>query len=91
MMQRVWKVEFDADARADFLKLSTADQRRIRKFIGERLVPSHEPEKLGKALSGKFICMWRFRVGDYRLIARIENLRVVIVIITIAHRSKVYR
>lgn len=84
-------MEFDDDARLDFAKLSTVDQKRVRKFISERLIPSQAPEKLGKALNGRLIGFWRFRVGDFRLIARIENLRVVIVIITIAHRSKVYR
>ncbi|CAB0979424.1 type II toxin-antitoxin system RelE/ParE family toxin [Corynebacterium diphtheriae] len=44
----------------------------------------------GKALTGNWAGFWRWRVGDYRLVAAIEDDRVVIVVVSIGHRSQVY-
>ena len=91
MTLAVWSVEFDADARKSFAALGMPVQQRIAKFVAERLAKTNVPEKLGKALSGRLAGYWRFRVGDYRLIGRLEKNRFVILIVAVAHRSVVYR
>ena len=91
MSNPVWTVEFSESARKTFASLTLADRQRIAKYVTSRLEPCLAPEKLGKALSGRFIGYWRFRVGDYRLIVKIVKGRMYIVIVEISHRSKVYR
>lgn len=50
-----------------------------------------DPRQLGKPLTGQLSELWRYRVGDYRLIASIEDAEIRILVVRIAHRSKVYR
>ena len=86
-----WKVVVSDRARRSIDSLGSEVQKRITAFLVERLESTDEPEKLGKALTGKLVGLWRFRVGDYRLIGKIERNRLVILIVEIDHRSKIYR
>lgn len=86
-----WRVEFDAAAAKELRKLGRQEQRRILRFLRERIVSSQDPRRFGSPLSGEFTGLWRFRVGDYRLIASIEDKRFVILILKVGHRREVYR
>ena len=72
-----------------------AAQKRILKFLYERLLaspdPSFDPRALGKALVGEMQGLWRYRVGDYRLICRIEDRAVTILVLEVGHRREIYR
>jgi len=61
-----WKVEFDPRALAELGKLDRAAQKRIVKFLQERVVERTDPRELGKALTGEKAGFWRYRIGDYR-------------------------
>lgn len=50
-----------------------------------------DPRALGSALVGEHAGYWRWRVGEYRVVARIEDARVVILVVRVAHRREVYR
>jgi mRNA interferase RelE/StbE len=50
-----------------------------------------DPHSIGQALHGQLERFWKYRVGDYRLIANIEDDRLVILVIRIGHRRQVYR
>ena len=85
-----YKVEFEKKAREDLRRLDFAVSSRIRKFL-RRVATQGLPRSTGKPLTGNLAGLWRYRVGDYRLIARIEDERLLIVMVRIEHRSKVYR
>lgn len=51
---------------------------------------SQDPRHLGKPLSGNLREFWRYRVGDYRLICKIQDDHLLILVVRIAHRSQVY-
>ena len=63
---------------------------RIYSWIGKNLEGCTNPRRVGKALQGNHAGEWRYRVGDYRILARIEDEVVIIFIIEIGHRSKIY-
>ena len=65
-----WTIEFTASSRKDLQRLSTADQRRITDYLQNRVAPHENPRALAKRLSGIKEELWRFRVGDYRIIAQ---------------------
>jgi len=67
------------------------DAKRIRDYLRERVQPLEDPRQLGKPLQGKMGELWRYRVGDYRLVAHLEDDRVCILIVRIGHRREVYR
>ena len=50
-----------------------------------------DPRRLGSALTGELGGLWRWRVGDYRVVARIEEERITILVVRVAHRREVYR
>jgi mRNA interferase RelE/StbE len=87
----MWRVEFDRDAARDFRKLATAAQRAILRFLRERVATADDPRRLGKPLVGDLKGLWRYRIGDYRIVARIEDERLIVLVVTVGHRREVYR
>jgi mRNA interferase RelE/StbE len=66
--------------------------RRIVAFLEERVAPREDPRSVGKPLLGKkYLDQWRYRVGDYRILAEIKDDVVTILIVEIGHRREVYR
>jgi mRNA interferase RelE/StbE len=88
---RRWRVALDATAAKELRKLAPSDRQRILKFLRERLSTEADPRRLGAALSGPFSGLWRYRVGDFRLIAAIEDEQVTILVLRIGHRREIYR
>lgn len=87
-----WTVEFDPAAAKELRKLDRQIARRIVGFVRERLALLADPRSIGEALRGDTLGeFWKYRLGDYRLIARIVDRRVLIVIVRIGHRRDVYR
>ena len=85
-----YTIDFEPKAETEYKKLDWTTREQVRKFI-DRLAQRENPRSIGKSLTGNLAGLWRYRVGDYRLIARIEDERLVIVMVRIEHRSKVYR
>jgi len=62
------------------------------KFLSERVARVENPRSLGKPLQGsRFGEFWRYRVGDYRLICKIEDERLLVLVLRIGHRKEIYR
>ncbi len=86
-----WKVEFDPRALRELEKLDRVAQRRIAYFLQNRVLGRNNPHDLGKALIGDKIGLWRYRVGDYRLICRVDNASGIVLVLRVAHRKQAYR
>ena len=87
-----WKVEIDEHARKDLKKLNPQIAKRIVTFLFERLAKLENPRSIGEALHGpKLGEFWKYRVGDYRIISRIEDDVVTVVVVAIGNRREVYR
>lgn len=85
-----WVVEL-AESAADALgQLDSTTQQRIWRFLRGRLARTSNPRQTGKALTGPYSGLWRYRLGDYRIIGRIEDARLVVLVVKIGHRNKVY-
>ena len=67
------------------------DAKIIMAWISKNLVDCEDPYLHGKALQGDLKGKWRYRVGDYRLLALIEDDKVIITVIEIGHRKDVYK
>ena len=85
-----WTIEFDRRALRDLQQLDRAAQRRILDYLEQRVAPAASPRALGEALTSTFAGLWRYRVGDYRVICRIEDDRFVVLVVRIGHRRDVY-
>ena len=86
-----WEIEFTKSAERDLANLDREAQRRITRFLRERIVPTDDPRSLGRALTGKYAGLWRYRVGDYRLICDIRDQALVVLVVIVGHRRDVYR
>ena len=83
-------VVFAEKAKKEFLKLDKLVQKQIQIFI-IKLQSMKDPRSGGKALGGNLAGMWRYRVGDHRLVCEIENDKILVTVLHIAHRKDVYR
>ena len=86
-----WQIEFLPQAAKELSKLDRTVAARIVRTLEERLATLDDPRTLGSALVGEHAGFWRWRIGDYRVIARIEDERITIFVIRVAHRREVYR
>ena len=87
-----WRIEFDAAAKKDLEKLDKPAAKRITEFLRTRLLPLEDPRTLGAALRGpRFGELWKYRVGDYRIICRIEDDRLCVLVVAVGNRREVYR
>jgi len=74
----------------ELARLDRQEARRIVKFLRERIAPGEDPRHSGKPLKGSLEGLWRYRVGNYRIVARIEDDRLLVLVVKIGHRQKVY-
>ena len=87
-----WRIEFDPAAAKELGKLDREVARRILNFLVERVAKLDDPRSIGEALRGaKLGNLWKYRVGDYRVIADIQDGAVRILIVRIGNRREVYR
>jgi mRNA interferase RelE/StbE len=87
-----WRIEYDAGAEKDLSKLDRQIAQRIIRFLGERIANLEDPRSIGEALKGsKLGDFWKYRVGDYRIIADIQDTVLRIYVIEIGDRKEVYR
>jgi len=87
-----YNVELSAEVARELGKLDRQHAKRILKFLHERVAKLDNPRRIGKALHGSRLGeFWKYRVGDYRLICKIEDHRLIVLILRIGHRKELYR
>ena len=87
-----WTIQIDPAAARDLRKLDQRTARRILAFLRGRVRTLDNPRSIGEALKGPRLGeFWRYRVGDYRIIARIEDRALLVIVVRIGNRRYVYR
>ncbi|HEY4960430.1 MAG TPA: type II toxin-antitoxin system RelE/ParE family toxin [Terriglobales bacterium] len=86
-----WKVEFQKLAAKQLRALDRPIQQRILTYFRTRVLSADDPRQLGKALTGDKGGLWRYRVGDCRAICKLEEERLVVLVLELGHRREVYR
>ena len=85
-----FKVFFEKNADKQLKKLDVTHQRIIVNWISKNIENTNNPRAFGKSLKGELKNYWRYRVGDYRIIAEINDEEVKIIIIEVGHRINIY-
>lgn len=85
-----YAVVYTDDARKSIRKIDKKQQNLIKKWIEKNLIGCENPRINGKPLKGKLKKYWRYRVGNYRLIADINDNKIIITIVNVGHRQGVY-
>ena len=87
-----WSIEIRRNAERQLEQLDPQVSRRIVRFLYERIAFLENPRSIGEALKGAELGeLWKYRVGDYRIIASIEDKLIRIIIVRIGNRREVYR
>ncbi len=91
-MTLAWRIELDGQAKKDLARLDKQVARRIIQFLRERVALLDDPRAIGEALKGsKLGDFWKYRAGDYRIIASIEDRQLLILVVRVGNRRDVYK
>lgn len=86
-----YTVEYSEKARRSLRKLDQATRMLIKSWIDKNLIDCEDPRRFGKGLTANRSGQWRYRVGDYRILTEISEGKLLILVIDIDHRSRIYK
>lgn len=86
-----WTVSISDIAERQLKKLDRPVQKRILDWLDERLEGCKNPRHFGEPLKGDHTGLWRYRVGAYRVLCDIRDQEVVVLVIAVGHRSRIYQ
>ena len=87
-----WQIEIDQAAKKELGKLDPQVARRVIQLLRTKLQSVNDPRSMGQALKGSVLGdFWKYRLGDIRIIARIEDDRLVILVLRVGNRKEIYR
>ena len=84
-------LEFEGWAEKELGRLSAGDRERVRRFFDDRLLKLDDPRSLGGPLHGTLAGLWKYRIGDIRIIAQLHDDRLIILVVAIGNRREIYR
>ena len=85
-----WGYKLDPAATRELRDLGPSVAREIRVFLDKRILGASDPRLFGKPLRGSKHGLWRYRIRDYRIVCRIEDALITVVVVAVGHRSTVY-
>jgi len=85
-----WTVEIDTFAEKQLRKLDRPVQKRLLDWLLDRIDGCKNPRHFGEPLRGDLAGLWRYRVGDYRIICEIQDEQLVVLALAIGHRREIY-
>lgn len=86
-----WTIDYSDSAKQQLRKLDKQTARRILDYMDERIASLEDPRSAGKALTGPLGALWRYRVGDCRVICDIQDGALRVLVVRVGKRDKVYR
>ncbi len=87
-----WQIEFDESAKKELAKLDRQFARRLIDFLKDRILNRRDPRSVGQALKGSTLGeLWKYRVGDFRIISSIQDERMTVLVLRVGNRSDIYR
>ncbi len=85
-----WLIKFDPRAAKELKKIDRVAQKRIITYLKKQVAVQNNPRILGKNLTGNKQGLWRYRVGDYRIICQLLDQDLTVLVIKVGHRKSVY-
>lgn len=85
-----WVYRFDERALKELRKLGKQAQRDIIAYLDERIAGDDDPRRFGKGLKADLAGLWRYRVGDYRILCQIKDGELLVLVVAVGHRRDVY-
>ena len=86
----MWKIEWDSKALKEAKKLDRDARKKIVDYLEKRVLASQNPYQFGEPLKGNKAGIWRYRVGNYRILCQIEDRALIVLVIAVGHRRDIY-
>lgn len=86
----MWRVEWVDAARKELRRLGHTEQQRIINYLKDRISSNEDPRRFGKALTGDKLGLWRYRIGDHRIVCSIEDDKLIVLVLRVGHRKEIY-
>ena len=85
-----WKIEISDTARKQLLKMDRSVAAEILRYLRSRIATDEDPRRFGEPLRKDLVGFWKYRIGAYRVICDIQEGKALVLVLRVAHRSKVY-
>lgn len=85
-----WDYEFNDEALKQLRKMGAEGKRRILAYLDQNICDCEDPRQFGKALSGDLGDLWRYRTSHYRIICKLQDDKLVVLVVKAGHRKDVY-
>ena len=85
-----WQINLSETAKKQLSALDRTIQQRILKYLRDRVSLASDPRELGGPLQSNLSGLWKYRVGDYRIIAKIDSENFFILVVLVGHRRNIY-
>jgi mRNA interferase RelE/StbE len=86
-----WVYRFDERALKELRKLDRTAQQEIIRYLDSRIAGKNDPRRFGKALQADLAGLWRYRVGNYRILCQIKDGVLLVLVVSVGHRKNIYR
>ena len=86
-----WTINWSNEARKQLRKLDKKRQAEVIKYLSDRIAKANHPCDFGKPLSRDKFGLWRYRVGDLRVICQVKEQELMILVLRVGHRKNVYK
>ena len=86
-----WVYRFEERALKDLRKLSRTAQRDVIAYLNERVAGDSDPFRFGKSPKADLAGLWRYRVGDYRILCQIKGREMLVLVVAVGHRKNIYK
>ncbi|MBM3580271.1 MAG: type II toxin-antitoxin system RelE/ParE family toxin [Alphaproteobacteria bacterium] len=83
-----WTIEFSIKAERQLAKIDHFWQKKIATYLKEKV--KKDPLAFGKALTSNLKGLWRYRIGDYRVICELNGKQLTVLVVDVGHRKGVY-
>ena len=85
-----WVYRFDERALKELKKLGHSERRNIISYLDKRVAGKADPRRFGKGLKADLAGLWRYRVGDYRILCQIRDRELFVLVVAVGHRRDIY-
>jgi mRNA interferase RelE/StbE len=86
-----WTYRVDERAFKELRKLDRQAQRDILAYLDQRVATEEDPRRFGKGLRADLAGLWRYRVGNYRILCQIKDSLLLVLVISVGHRKDIYK
>jgi len=86
-----WQIELTDDAAKQLKKLDRREAKQITDYLRKHVDVLDDPRQLGKPLKGQFASLWRYRIGNYRVICELQDSELIVLVVRLGHRKEIYQ